>query len=71
MKKNKQITIFEGQGIRRIWDEKQEKWYFAVVDVVAVLTGSDNPQVYWRVLKKRLIDEGSNETVTKCNALTT
>ena len=44
-------------------------WYFAVVDVIAVLTNSENPQVYWRVLKKRLIDEGSNETVTKCNTL--
>jgi len=39
------------------------------VDVVAVLTNSDNPQVYWRVLKKCLIDEGSNENVTKCNGL--
>ena len=39
------------------------------MDVVAILSESTNPQVYWRVLKKRLIDEGSNETVTKCNAL--
>ncbi len=66
---NKQITIFEGQKIRRHWDDKAEKWYFSVVDVVSALTGSDNPQVYWRVLKKRLIDEGSGETVTKCNGL--
>ncbi len=44
-------------------------WYFSVVDVVATLTNSDNPQVYWRVLKKRLLDEGSSETVTKCNVL--
>ncbi len=63
------LAIFKGKRIRRIWDEKQEKWYFSVVDVVAILTESDNPQVYWRVLKKRLIDEGSGETVTKCNAL--
>jgi hypothetical protein len=40
-----------------------------VVDVVGVLTESDNPQIYWRVLKKRLLDEGSNQTVTKCNGL--
>jgi hypothetical protein len=66
---NKAIAIFEDQPVRRSWDEKQEKWYFSVVDIVAILTESDNPQVYWRVLKKRLLDEGSNETVTKCNGL--
>ena len=69
MKKLHKIALFEGQKIRRQWDDAKELWYFAVVYVVATLTGSDNPQVYWRVLKKRLIDEGSNETVTKCNAL--
>jgi hypothetical protein len=68
-KKSNIIAIFEGQKIRRVWDETLEKWYFSVVDVVAVLTKSENPQVYWRVLKKRLIDEGGNETVTKCNGL--
>ncbi len=68
-RKIKKIAIFEGQKIRRHWDGEQEKWYFSVVDIIAVLTNSDNPQVYWRVLKKRLIDEGSNETVTKCNGL--
>ncbi|PIV47338.1 hypothetical protein COS21_00600 [bacterium (Candidatus Gribaldobacteria) CG02_land_8_20_14_3_00_41_15] len=69
MANNKQITIFEGQKIRRLWDDKKEKWYFSVIDVVSALTNSGNPQVYWRVFKKRLIDEGSNETVTKCNGL--
>ena len=68
-KKQKKIALFEGKQIRRHWDGKKELWYFAVVDVIAVLSNSDNPQVYWRVLKKRLIDEGSNETVTKCNGL--
>lgn len=63
------IAVFAGRKIRRHWDESNEKWFFAVVDVVAVLSGSDNPQVYWRVLKKRLLDEGANETVTKCNGL--
>lgn len=67
--KNKDLTIFEGKKIRRIWMEKEEKWYFSVVDVIAALSGTQNPQVYWRVMKKRLLDEGSNETVTKCNGL--
>lgn len=67
--KSKKIAIFEGKQIRRHWDDEKELWYFAVVDVIAALTRSDNPQVYWRVLKKRLVDEGSNETVTKCNGL--
>lgn len=68
-KKIKNLAIFEGKSVRRLWDDKKEKWYFAVVDIIAILTESANPQVYWRVLKKRLIDEGSNETVTKCNGL--
>ncbi|MDO8570935.1 MAG: BRO family protein [Candidatus Daviesbacteria bacterium] len=63
------IVVFEDKNIRREWDEKSEKWYFSVVDIIDSLIKSENPQVYWRVLKKRLIDEGSNETVTKCNAL--
>jgi hypothetical protein len=63
------IAIFQGKKIRRHWDKEKELWYFSVVDVIAALTNSNNPQVYWRVLKKRLIDEGSNETVTKCNGL--
>lgn len=50
------------------WDAEAEEWFFSIVDVVGVLTESPNPQVYWRVLKKRLKDEG-NETVTNCNAL--
>ena len=62
------IILFEEKHVRRAWDPSASKWYFAIVDVIAVLTGSGNPQVYWRGLKKRLSDEG-NETVTKCNAL--
>ncbi|MCI7283080.1 MAG: Bro-N domain-containing protein [Prevotella sp.] len=62
------IKLFGDDKIRAIWDDEQEKWYFSVVDVVAVLTNSPNPQTYWRVLKKRLKDEG-NETVTNCNGL--
>ena len=62
------IKLFGDDKIRAIWDNEQEKWYFSIVDVVAVLTESPNPQTYWRVLKKRLKDEG-NETVTNCNGL--
>lgn len=63
-----EIKLYENKEIRSVWDEEKEEWYFSVVDVVAVLTESKDPQVYWRVLKKRLKDE-SNETVTNCNAL--
>jgi len=61
------IKVFEDRHVRSLWDDEKEEWYFAVVDVIAVLTDSENPQVYWRVLKKRLKEEG-NETVTNCNA---
>jgi DNA-damage-inducible protein D len=62
------IILFEEKQVRRAWNEAEEKWYFAIVDVIAALTGSPNPQVYWRVMKKRLLAEG-NQTVTNCNAL--
>ena len=65
---NNQLQLFENKEIRTAWDEEREEWCFSVVDVVAVLTDSPNPQTYWRVMKKRLKDEG-NETVTNCNAL--
>ena len=62
------ISLFEEKHVRRAWNAEQEKWVFAIVDVIAILTDSPNPQVYWRVLKKRLTAEG-NETVTNCNGL--
>jgi hypothetical protein len=68
MLKESKIKIFEQTQVRTHWDEEQEKWYFAIVDVIAILTESNNPQVYWRVLKKRLLAEG-NETVSNCNGL--
>jgi hypothetical protein len=68
MTKETSIKLFEEKKVRTIWDEETEKWWFSVVDIIAVLTESDNPQVYWRVLKKRLTQEG-NETVTNCNGL--
>ena len=63
-----EIKLFEGHKIRYVWDEEKEQYFFSVVDIIQVLTDSTNPQTYWRVLKKRLSDEG-NETVTNCNAL--
>ncbi len=62
------IKLYENKEVRSIWDEEHEEWLFSIVDVVGILTESKNPQVYWRVLKKRLVDEG-NQTVTNCNAL--
>ena len=62
------MQFFENKKIRSVWDAEKEEWFFSIVDVVAVLTESPNPQTYWRVLKKRLKDEG-NETVTNCNGL--
>lgn len=66
MTKKEAIKVFQDRTIRSFWDNDTEEWYFSVVDVVAALTESPNPQVYWRVLKKRLKDEG-NQTVTNCN----
>ena len=68
MTQHNKIQLFEEKKVRALWDDVAEKWYFSIVDAVAVLTDSPNPQTYWRVLKKRLKDEG-NETVTNCNAL--
>ena len=65
---NTQIKIFEEKRVRTIWDAEQEDWYFSVVDVVAVLTESENPNNYWKVLKNRLKKEGS-QLVTNCNQL--
>ncbi len=68
MSQETSIQLFENATIRVAWDDEAEKYFFSVVDVIAVLTESANPQTYWRVLKKRLSDEGF-ETVTNCNAL--
>lgn len=62
------IKLFGSKRVRSAWNEQEQKWYFSIVDVIGVLTESSNPQVYWRVLKKRLSAEG-NESVTNCNAL--
>ena len=67
-KKIKNIAIFEGSQIRRVWDGKKELWYFSIIDIIGVLSKSANPRNYWKVLKNRLKQEGS-ELVTKCNQL--
>lgn len=63
-----EIKIFEQNNIRSVYDEQQEKWYFSVVDLVAILTDSEKPANYWKVLKNRLKKEGS-QLVTICNQL--
>jgi len=68
MARKQEIKLFEEKKVRTVWDDKQEKWYFSVVDVVSVLTDSSNPTAYWRKLKQRLREEG-NETVTNCHGL--
>ena len=68
MTQKQAIQLFEERKVRTIWDDEQEKWYFSVIDVVGILSGSDNPRNYWKVLKHRLVKEG-NETVTNCNQL--
>ena len=67
MTQKQKIQLFEEKKVRTVWDDQEEKWYFSIVDVCEVLTESENPQTYWRVLKNRLKKEG-NETVTNCNA---
>nr|WP_314475408.1 BRO family protein [uncultured Prevotella sp.] len=62
------IQLFENRQVRSHWDAKQEKWYFSIVDVVAILTDSPNPRKYWSVLKTRLKKEGS-ELATNCSQL--
>lgn len=68
MTQKQALQLFEQQKVRTVWDTDTEKWYFSIVDVVAILTDSINPQAYWRKLKQRLKEEG-NESVTNCHGL--
>lgn len=71
MTKENSIKVFEQKQVRTHWDSDLEKWYFSVIDIIAVLTDQQNFQAarnYWKVLKTRLIKEG-NQTVTNCNQL--
>ena len=62
------LKIFDEKKVRTLWDDELEKWYFSIVDVVGILTDSENPNNYWKVLKNRLKKEGS-QLVTDCNQL--
>lgn len=66
LKENKELILFESQKIRR--QMFNGEWNYSVVDIIEILTNSKNPNTYWRVMKKRLFDEG-NESVTNCNEL--
>ena len=71
MSQKEAIKIFEEKKVRTLWDDEQEKWYFSIVDVCAVLTESKDAltaRKYWNKLKQRLKEEG-NETVTNCHQL--
>jgi BRO family, N-terminal domain len=59
MKQQDAIKIFEDKKVRTIWDEEQEKWYFSIIDVIAVLTNNERPRKYWSDLKAKLKKEGS------------
>ncbi len=68
MNKDTAIKLFESKKIRSVWDDKDEKWYFSIVDIVGILSESPNPRKYWSVLKTRLKKEGSKLT-TNCSQL--
>ncbi len=61
MSEKDKIQLFENKRIRTAWDEEKEEWYFSVVDVVAVLTDSENPRRYWSDLKRKLKAEGVSQ----------
>ena len=63
-----EIKIFEGNRIRSIWNEEKEEWYFSIIDILGILTESENPRKYWSVFKVRLKKEG-NELATICSQL--
>ena len=65
LQNNDAIQLFEDKKIRTAWDEEQEEWYFSIVDVIAVLTGTENPRRYWSDLKRKLKKEGAVELYEK------
>ena len=65
MTQNDKIQLFEDKRIRTAWDEEKEEWYFSIVDVCEVLSGTDNPHRYWSNLKRKLKAEGSVELYEK------
>jgi len=69
MSEQNKIQLFENQPIRTAWNEEQEEWYFSVVDVIHVLTGSENPRRYWSDLKRKLKSEGARKYRTTENEI--
>ena len=67
MNQEEALVVFQGKGIRRTWQD--DEWYYSVIDVVGILSESQDPRNYWKVLKHRLAQEGGDETVTNCNQL--
>ena len=65
VKDNSSIQLFEDQKIRTAWDAEKEEWYFSIIDVISVLTGTANPRRYWSDLKRKLKTEGANELYEK------
>lgn len=65
MEQNDKIQLFEDKRIRTAWDEEKEEWYFSIVDVCEVLSGTDNPRRYWSDLKRKLKSEGAVELYEK------
>lgn len=60
MTKQEALKLFEDKKVRTVWDDEQEKWYFSIIDVIAILTDSPDPKRYWSVLKSRIKKEGMN-----------
>ena len=74
MSEENKIQIFEDKKIRTAWNESEEEWYFSIVDVISVLTDSNEPRRYWSDLKRKLKPEGANQLYEhivqlKCNLL--
>ena len=59
MTKETDIKLFQDRKVRVHWDNEREKWYFSIIDVIGVLTGSERPRKYWSDLKSKLKSEGS------------
>jgi len=59
MNENNNVAVFEDKGIRKEWNEQEQDWYVSVVDVIEVLTGTDNPRRYWSDLKRKMKAEGN------------
>lgn len=68
MERDSSIKLFEDKRVRLVWDDEHEEWFFSIIDIVRILSESDNPRKYWSVLKTRLKAEGS-QLATNCSQL--